>query len=219
MLNFPKIIFLAGAIALITTSFFVYKGFVSPKEEQEPVFCTQDAMLCPDGKTYVGRVAPDCEFAICPETENKTITADSIFGAAAQFHFSASVPSNWQTEAVTQIGALNFYDPATPADSDLEKSQIFMRYFEAGTFLTLTTVDILERTETQINARPAVRYVIKKKAGVPDFSNQPAWRNGEHVVTDIRVSDDDPSVFLVIAKNPALDSGIYARFLESIQFE
>lgn len=37
----------------------------TPKEP-EPVFCTQDAKLCPDG-SYVGRVAPKCEFKACPE--------------------------------------------------------------------------------------------------------------------------------------------------------
>ena len=31
----------------------------------ENVFCTLDAKLCSDG-SYVGRVAPDCEFAACP---------------------------------------------------------------------------------------------------------------------------------------------------------
>ncbi len=35
-----------------------------PKED-EPVACTADAMMCPDG-SYVGRVAPDCNFAMCP---------------------------------------------------------------------------------------------------------------------------------------------------------
>ena len=33
--------------------------------EEEIVFCTMDAKMCPDG-SYVGRVAPDCEFAPCP---------------------------------------------------------------------------------------------------------------------------------------------------------
>ena len=32
----------------------------------EGIYCTQDAKLCPDGKTYVGRRAPSCEFAACP---------------------------------------------------------------------------------------------------------------------------------------------------------
>ncbi len=32
----------------------------------EPVIaCTMDAKICPDG-SYVGRVAPKCEFALCP---------------------------------------------------------------------------------------------------------------------------------------------------------
>jgi len=35
----------------------------------EPVFCTQEAKLCPDG-SYVGRVAPDCEFAPCSGNES-----------------------------------------------------------------------------------------------------------------------------------------------------
>lgn len=30
----------------------------------EPVFCTMDAMQCPDG-SYVGRTGPNCEF-VCP---------------------------------------------------------------------------------------------------------------------------------------------------------
>ena len=33
---------------------------------EEPVACTLDAKLCPDG-TVVGRVAPDCEFEPCPD--------------------------------------------------------------------------------------------------------------------------------------------------------
>jgi hypothetical protein len=34
-------------------------------QQQEQVACTMDAMECPDG-SFVGRVAPSCEFAECP---------------------------------------------------------------------------------------------------------------------------------------------------------
>jgi hypothetical protein len=34
-----------------------------------PVACTMDAMMCPDG-TYVGRSGPDCKF-VCPATSNQ----------------------------------------------------------------------------------------------------------------------------------------------------
>lgn len=37
----------------------------SPAPEEEGVFCTLDAKLCPDG-SYVGRTPPNCEFAPCP---------------------------------------------------------------------------------------------------------------------------------------------------------
>ncbi|NTW22889.1 hypothetical protein HGA34_05130 [Candidatus Falkowbacteria bacterium] len=33
----------------------------------EPVFCTQEAMECPDG-SFVGRTGPKCEFSPCPAT-------------------------------------------------------------------------------------------------------------------------------------------------------
>lgn len=29
--------------------------------------CPMDAKLCPDGKTYVGRSGPNCEFVACPK--------------------------------------------------------------------------------------------------------------------------------------------------------
>lgn len=35
---------------------------------QNPVACTLEAKICPDG-SYVGRIAPSCEFAPCPSVE------------------------------------------------------------------------------------------------------------------------------------------------------
>jgi len=59
-----KIIIIAGiiiAIIAVIAIWFLIKG------GEEPVACTMDAKLCPDG-SYVGRVSPDCDFASCPET-------------------------------------------------------------------------------------------------------------------------------------------------------
>jgi len=36
------------------------------------VVCTQEAKLCPDGKTYVSRTGPNCEFAPCPSTPSSS---------------------------------------------------------------------------------------------------------------------------------------------------
>ena len=38
----------------------------TPPPDGGGIVCTQDAKLCPDGKTYVGRQGPKCEFAACP---------------------------------------------------------------------------------------------------------------------------------------------------------
>ena len=35
-----------------------------------PIACTKEAKLCSDGKTYVGRVPPSCEFSACPNSAN-----------------------------------------------------------------------------------------------------------------------------------------------------
>lgn len=37
-----------------------------PSCTEDLVACTQEVKLCPDGKTYVGRIGPNCEFAPCP---------------------------------------------------------------------------------------------------------------------------------------------------------
>ncbi len=47
----------------VTTAYSVN---LVPVCTEELVFCPDDAMLCPDGKTYVSRVAPSCAFAPCP---------------------------------------------------------------------------------------------------------------------------------------------------------
>jgi|GEM_PF-3353578 len=48
-------------VAIGTRVYVILKN----KETNEQVFCTMDAKMCPDG-SYVGRVAPNCEFAPCP---------------------------------------------------------------------------------------------------------------------------------------------------------
>lgn len=37
-----------------------------PSCSEDLVVCTQEVKLCPDGKTYVGRISPSCSFAPCP---------------------------------------------------------------------------------------------------------------------------------------------------------
>lgn len=48
-------------------------GVVETGGAEEPVACTMDAKMCPDG-SYVGRTGPKCEFAACPEGSVEEIT-------------------------------------------------------------------------------------------------------------------------------------------------
>lgn len=44
-------------------------GINQGSEDQNPIACTEDAKICPDGSS-VGRSGPSCDFAECPETED-----------------------------------------------------------------------------------------------------------------------------------------------------
>ncbi|MBI2552772.1 M23 family metallopeptidase [Candidatus Uhrbacteria bacterium] len=134
------------------------------------------------------------------------------------FRFSAELPSTWQAEYVPEIEALNIYGPVQAAMPARELSQIFIRYFEASDFLTLRTVDILERAQLEAQGHAAVRYTIRKKKGVADFPYQPSWRNETHEVTDVRFAKNSPGVFYVFGRNPDLPKEEFEKFFQSIQF-
>jgi hypothetical protein len=52
--------------------FLVFHKSSDNSAEPEPVFCTMDAKMCPDG-SYVGRTGLKCEFAPCPEPGNVSL--------------------------------------------------------------------------------------------------------------------------------------------------
>lgn len=58
------------AIAGVSLAVMLWPDFFV--QEPEPVFCTQEAKLCPDG-SYVGRGGPNCEFTACPGQGEETI--------------------------------------------------------------------------------------------------------------------------------------------------
>lgn len=139
---------------------------------------------------------------------------DSLVGP---YDFDLSMPLGWRAESISAVEAISLYDPQAAGESDLEKSQIFIRYFRANKFLTLDTVTIHSRQELIVGGRPAVRYDIEKKPAAPTFPSQPSWRNKRHLVTDIRLSDASPSIFYVIASRPDLDPAIYQAILDSLK--
>ncbi|MFH1866631.1 MAG: M23 family metallopeptidase [Patescibacteria group bacterium] len=135
---------------------------------------------------------------------------------ADDFNLSFRYPAWWSIEYVPQLKALNIFSLSGNGASR-ERSQIFIRFFDSDDFLTLETVDILDQQAGSYNDYLSITYRIVKKADVPDFANQPAWRNKEHRVTDLRVSDGF-SRFYVIAQNPELPDEQFEQFLNSISF-
>lgn len=57
------------ALTILVLLIALFGWFLLSKKAQapspEPVACTMDARICPDGSA-VGRMPPDCEFAPCP---------------------------------------------------------------------------------------------------------------------------------------------------------
>lgn len=64
-----KYFWLGAATTLVTVAVATGAYLVSTRtveKSPKPVFCTMEAKQCPDGKSYVGRTGPNCEFAACP---------------------------------------------------------------------------------------------------------------------------------------------------------
>lgn len=70
--NWKFLLIIVILAAIVGGGILVYQYLWLPKEEaknsQKPVACTQEAKVCPDG-SYVSRIGPNCEFAICPEVK------------------------------------------------------------------------------------------------------------------------------------------------------
>lgn len=66
-------------------SFFNNKlTWSGPLPSSEPVYCTMEAKICPDG-SYVGRIPPDCEFAPCPGEAGWKSSVDEKQGIAFSY--------------------------------------------------------------------------------------------------------------------------------------
>lgn len=77
-------------IAAVAATFVWFK-FSGPR----PVFCTQEAKLCPDG-SYVGRTGPNCEFAECPgEGANASWKTSVSADTGATFKYPENLSTNY----------------------------------------------------------------------------------------------------------------------------
>lgn len=140
----------------------------------------------------------------------------------SSFQFSSVLPSEYKVEYISDLESVNVYDPTlgdpTTGTTTLDQSVLFVRQFNASTFLTLQTVDIYSTEELSVQGHDARRYDIEKKAAVADFPGQPQWRNDRHTVTDVRLSESSPTTFYVFAQRPGTSDVIYQQFLSGLNF-
>lgn len=77
--NNLKLLFGAGIIVLAGAVFLVW---VKLAKAPETVYCPQDARQCPDG-SYVGRIAPSCDFAACPSGSSTCASTETCVTASS----------------------------------------------------------------------------------------------------------------------------------------
>ncbi|MDA1038436.1 MAG: M23 family metallopeptidase [bacterium] len=133
------------------------------------------------------------------------------------YRLTFAIPEGWEVEYIPSLKALNLFT-LNGQGSARDRSQLLIRHFDAVDFLTLSTVTIHKSTDLNLGTEDytARRYDIEKKPNVPNFLDQPAWRNERHVVTDFR----DKSGFTryyVVAANPELSQNVYEEILDSMK--
>lgn len=131
------------------------------------------------------------------------------------FRLTLRAPSDWQAAYNEGSQAIVIYDPALPGEQPLQKAMLFLRYFDANDFQTLSTVTIHERFVRKLADHDAVDYLIEKKSWATNFPSQPDWRNLKHWVTDVR-EQEGTSRFYVIAQRPDVDPKLVYYLLESV---
>lgn len=86
------IIPLSILIVVIIFAIAGYLDYQNKLNNQKPVACTMDAKACPDG-SYVGRIAPNCEFALCPEVTTILYKND-------EYGFEITLPQTWKEYSI-----------------------------------------------------------------------------------------------------------------------
>ena len=144
------------------------------------------------------------------------IVLDDFSKINEEFSFSAEIPKELEVEYIPQLKAINIYTPTLQGDDNIEKSQLYISFFKASKFLTLSTVDITKQDKMIIKVYEAILYEITKKDGVPNFLGQPNWRNFKHQALDIRLTKDSPSYFYSFAYTPDLEEKVFNDIIDSI---
>ncbi len=160
---------------------------------------------------------PIVEPEVRTERINNLVKSMDFSKINPEFLFSAEIPNEFEAEYIPQLKAINIYNPNLQGNNT-EKSQIYISFFKANRFLTLSTVEITQQDKVVVKGRDAILYEITKKPEVPDFAGQPSWRNLKHKAIDVRFTKNNPSLFYSSAYNPNFSEELFNNFINSLTF-
>ena len=133
------------------------------KSPEEPIYCTMEAKLCPDGSA-VGRTGPNCEFAACPEVTAGFLKGKVTIGPLCPVERIPPDPNCQPTEATYKAWQIAVYT----LDKKTKLAQIepnldgsYQVILSAGTYLidfeqshafarSLPTTVIITKDETTV---------------------------------------------------------------------
>lgn len=75
----------------------------TPTPPPDQKACSQEAKICPDGVTSVGRTGPKCEFETCPDTPASPSADTSDWEKYTNNNFSISFPNSMKAEPLSNI--------------------------------------------------------------------------------------------------------------------
>lgn len=183
--------------------------------DEEAVFCTMDAKICPDGSA-VGRIAPDCEFAPCPGEEDgardqEVILGNSSLDNAIRQYLLSQEAFSWTTEE----GSSNFcHFENLNKDNQLFPYELMVRCGE----YKLSNGIVIELS----GVSAPIKISYPNELSYYDISQMTheAPRDGRGYEADIRrIFSEEARINLDGGKSRALDLGLRGQALEHFYTE
>ncbi len=151
---------LIGTLVLLIVGTGVYVGLKTNKSN-DVVFCTMDAKMCPDG-SFVGRIAPDCEFAECPSApeiesdfyKNGVITANNpgqkpdtmylIYEEPGKPALSKELIIDSQSVCLAPNGSSKCISISAPLEVSFSGKRVYVSGLEQGEKVLVRELGVLE---------------------------------------------------------------------------